>query len=83
MLNFRFKQNRSYASLANAGQRLHNNCSDLLLIFFKDNKTPLHKASENGKIDVCETLLKAGADVEATDSVRFDFRSHLTLQNLN
>jgi len=38
-------------------------------VLFQDNKTPLHKASENGKIDVCETLLKAGADVKAKDSV--------------
>jgi len=29
----------------------------------------LHKAAEDGQIDVCRTLLNAGADVEAVDNV--------------
>ncbi|CAK8690765.1 unnamed protein product [Clavelina lepadiformis] len=63
-----------------AAQRGYNNLVKLLLkpigsdqkasieALSLDKKTPLHKASEDGKIDVCKTLLDAGADAEAVDN---------------
>ena len=42
--------------------------SDILL---QSGSTPLHAASRRGNEQVIETLIKAGADVNATDEVSF------------
>ena len=36
----------------------------------QEGRTPLHHASENGRIMVTEALLEAKADVNASDKVR-------------
>ena len=33
-------------------------------------KTPLHLAAQHGKLDICEMLLKMGANPLASDDVR-------------
>jgi len=35
---------------------------------------PLHLAADNGAHAVCKVLIKAGADVNATDKVSYDER---------
>ena len=39
-------------------------------IFFQWSKTALHKAAEEGHVDVVKYLVENGADVNATDKVR-------------
>jgi ankyrin repeat protein len=36
----------------------------------QDGVTPLSKAAREGRLEVVEELLRAGADVDATDKVR-------------
>ena len=50
--------------------------SDAFLLFITQNgRTPLHRACNNGHVDVAEKLIANGADVEAKNGVRNSVRS--------